>query len=604
MDETLERANIESPLATYVALLQQHRDGLAIQQKQDKYLVYGKVALGLLAVSILVWYVHELHGVGMLLVSVSAIMVLAVVHQKVLRQIHETEKVIAYYERALARLQGRWPGTAQGGERFLDPMHPYARDLDLFGRGSIFELLCTFRTRAGEETLASWLLEPAQINEIRARQTAAQELMPRTDFRERLFTAGDKARLGLRPDLLANWGEQQPLFRSRWLPLIAAVLAALWVASLSYGLLRSSYAPLLLISVINHLVNRRIMKGLDESVETVEAATKGLDLLVEILRILEQEKFNAPRLAQLQSTLQGSGLASSAVVRKLGRIVYYLEQRRNAIFSWFGLDGFLFYTAQCMFKAESWRSRYGPIIRSWLNTVGELEALAALSGYAFEHPDDSWPEFSDEYPLFEAESLAHPFLPETNAVRNDLKLGEGLQLVVLSGPNMSGKSTFVRGIGVNAVLAQCGAPVRAKRLRMSRLAVGASICVLDSLQGGVSRFYAEIKRLKMISDMAQGATPVLFLLDELLSGTNSHDRLEGTKLIVDALVQRGAFGLVTTHDLALARIPESMNGRARNYHFEDHFENGQLAFDFKLKTGVVQTSNALKLMQSIGLVSE
>jgi DNA mismatch repair ATPase MutS len=168
---------------------------------------------------------------------------------------------------------------------------------------------------------------------------------------------------------------------------------------------------------------------------------------------------------------------------------------------------------------------------------------------------------------------------------------------------MSGKSTFIRGIGVNAVLAQCGAPVRAERLRMSRLEIGASICVLDSLQGGVSRFYAEIKRLKLISDSAQGPIPVLFLLDELLSGTNSHDRFEGTRLVVDALVQRGAIGLVTTHDLALAQIPESMNGAARNFHFEDHLENGQLAFDFKLRTGVVQTSNALKLMQSIGLVT-
>jgi DNA mismatch repair ATPase MutS len=160
----------------------------------------------------------------------------------------------------------------------------------------------------------------------------------------------------------------------------------------------------------------------------------------------------------------------------------------------------------------------------------------------------------------------------------------------------------VRGIGVNAVLAQCGAPVRARRLRMSRLAVGASICVLDSLQGGISRFYAEIKRLKLIADMTKGEMPVLFLLDELLSGTNSHDRLEGTEMVVRALMERNAIGIVTTHDLALARIPESMNGRARNYHFEDRVEEGKLIFDFKLKDGVVQTSNALKLMESIGLL--
>jgi DNA mismatch repair ATPase MutS len=170
---------------------------------------------------------------------------------------------------------------------------------------------------------------------------------------------------------------------------------------------------------------------------------------------------------------------------------------------------------------------------------------------------------------------------------------------------MAGKSTFLRSIGLNAALAQAGAPVRAASLRLSPLTIGASICVLDSLQGGVSRFYAEIQRLKLLSDLADGPTPLLFLLDELLSGTNSHDRLEGTRYVVTALVRRGAMGLVTTHDLALTAIPEalesSMPGAGSNTHFEDSMENGRLHFDYRLKPGIVQTSNALKLMKSIGL---
>jgi DNA mismatch repair ATPase MutS len=277
------------------------------------------------------------------------------------------------------------------------------------------------------------------------------------------------------------------------------------------------------------------------------------------LKVLEQERFESPRLVRLQSALKTGGILPSAAVKKLDRIAHYLEQRRNKVVSL--LYGLVFLTAQLAIIAESWRKRFGPQIRGWLKIVGEMETLAAFSCYAYEHPNDSWPEVSSEYPLFEADSLAHPLQRETKAVRNYLKLGEGLQLIVLSGPNMSGKSTLVRGIGVNAVLSQCGAPVRARRLRMSRVAVGASICVLDSLQRGVSRFYAEIKRLKLISDLAQGPIPMLFLLDELLSGTNSHDRLAGTRMVVDVLAQRGAIGLVTTHDLALAQIPESMNTR-------------------------------------------
>jgi DNA mismatch repair ATPase MutS len=214
------------------------------------------------------------------------------------------------------------------------------------------------------------------------------------------------------------------------------------------------------------------------------------------------------------------------------------------------------------------------------------------------------PEFVEQRACFEATGLAHPLLPASTAVGNDLTLGSKMQLIVVSGPNMAGKSTFLRGVGINAVLAQCGAPVRATRLRLSPLAVGASICVLDSLQGGVSRFYAEIKRLKLLSDLAEGPAALLFLLDELLSGTNSHDRYDGTRYVVQALVRRGAMGLVTTHDLALTGIPETMDGVAQNCHFEDSIEDGRLKFDFRLRPGVVRTSNALKLMQAVGLEME
>ena len=601
MDRTLDHAKIESPLEIYRKLLQQNRDRLSLQQKWDRQLGYSKVALSLAAVYLLIRFVHQLHGIWPLLVAVAVFAVLAIIHESVLARIRESKSIAVHYERGVARLEDRWAGTGESGDRFKDDTHPYSRDLDLFGKGSIFELLCTFRTRAGEEALARWLLEPAAPDEIRARQNAAQELTARIELRERLFTAGDRVRLGLHPDSLAAWGEQVSSFGSRWLSLSTAALAILWAASLAYGFLRDSYTPVLLLSFVNLFVNSRISKGLDPLVEAVETATSDLDLLVAILKILEREQFESPRLVHLHSALQAGGVTPSAAVRKLDRIVHYLEQRRNLLVRLF--DGFVFFTAQCWFRAESWQKEFGAAIRGWLAVVGEVEVLAALSGYWFEHPDDAWPEFDNEGPCFDAEWFTHPLLPERKAVRNDLKLGDGLQLIVLSGPNMSGKSTFVRAIGVNVVLAQCGAPVRAKRLRMSRLAVGASICVLDSLQGGVSRFYAEIKRLKLISDSAQGQIPVLFLLDELLSGTNSHDRLEGTRLVVDALVRRGAIGLVTTHDLALTQIPESMNGAAQNFHFEDHLENGQLAFDFKLTSGVVQTSNALKLMQSIGLVS-
>ncbi|HUS04758.1 MAG TPA: hypothetical protein VMZ52_00565, partial [Bryobacteraceae bacterium] len=233
--------------------------------------------------------------------------------------------------------------------------------------------------------------------------------------------------------------------------------------------------------------------------------------------------------------------------------------------------------------------------------VGELEALCSLSGYSAEHPADPFPEFVTEGPLYAAERLAHPLLPVEGTVANDLRLDGSKRLLLVSGSNMSGKSTLLRSVGLNAVLAWAGAPVRAKSFRISPLSIGASMRVQDSLQDGKSRFYAEITRLRQIVDLAGSESPLLFLLDELLSGTNSHDRLIGAEALVRGLVEKGAIGLVTTHDLALAHIVESLGDHAANVHFEDHLENGRIAFDYRMRPGIVEKSNAIELMRSVGL---
>ena len=336
-----------------------------------------------------------------------------------------------------------------------------------------------------------------------------------------------------------------------------------------------------------------------KAVSAVESAARDLGLLAGVLARLEAEQFAAPRLAELRAALQSQGWPPSRWIARLNRLMEYLDSRRNMIVA--SIDLFVFWTLQCACAVEAWRRWTGPAVRRWLATVGEFEALSSLGGYAYEHPADVFPEFTDTSPCFEATGLAHPLLAARDAVRNDLCFGDDLRVLIISGPNMAGKSTLVRAVGINAVLAQCGAPVRARRLRLSPLAVGASICVLDSLQGGISRFYAEIRRLKQITDLTQGPLAVLFLLDEFLQGTNSHDRRLGAQAMVRRLVERGAIGLVTTHDLALAQIAEALGPRAANAHFEDRLEDGKLLFDYRLQPGVVETSNALNLMRSIGL---
>ena len=605
---------MESPEALYHRVLLENQARLALQQKLDTGLGYATMVVFLAGAIAAIPLLHSPGLQGLLLIPVVIFVPLAMGHDRVLRAIRERKRVIEFYERGIARLQDRWAGTGDTGDRFLDPAHPYARDLDIFGKGSLFEFLCTVRTRAGEQTLAQWLLHAAPPEEIRSRQAAITEMKDRLRFRERLFVAGESVRLGVRPDALASWAERERML-PRWLAPALAPLAMLWVGAVAYSqfyllqwLIAGGAIPAdslryaLLMSIVNLAVSVALRRRVSESAQAVEEAAEGLGLLAEVLQVLEQETFASARLRSLRASLDSGDIAPSAAVKRLKWIVYWLEGRRNLLVQMF--SPFIFYSAELTMAAERWQQRFGSAIRRWLSTVGEFEALSALACYAWEHPADVLPEFVEQRACFEATGLAHPLLPASTAVGNDLMLGSKMQLMVVSGPNMAGKSTFLRGVGINAVLAQCGAPVRATRLRLSPLAVGASICVLDSLQGGVSRFYAEIKRLKLLSDLAEEPAALLFLLDELLSGTNSRDRFDGTRFVVRALMRRGAIGMVTTHDLALTEIPQTIGELAQNYHFEDSIEEGELKFDFRLHPGIVRTSNALTLMQAVGLKLE
>jgi len=589
----------QTPAQVYTHRLAALTEIQSADQRREKRLGYAKLIVAALTLIAALAFLHYLKLLWYLALPALAFVALAILHENVLRQIRIRARAINFYHRGLARLEGRWAGTGETGDRFLDPVHPYARDLDLFGAGSLFELLCTARTRAGEETLAKWLLAPAPVDEVQQRSEAVRDLKGRTDFHEHLFCQADTVRLGTYPETLAAWGEQIPIFSGKGTRITTRILAALWLSSVAYWALSGHSDIVLALTFLNAAWAHRIVKRSEAAAASLERAADGLQLLAGILDIIEQEQFQAPRLIALQASLKHGSIVPSAAIRRLRSLVEHIQSRHSLFLRPF--DIVTFWSTQLVFAAESWQQKHGSQIRGWLQTVGEFEALTALAGYAYEHPADVFPEFAATGPLFEAEALAHPLLPIAKTVSNDFKLGDGLQLLILSGPNMAGKSTFIRSIGINAVLAQCGAPVRATRLRLSPLTVAASICILDSLSGGVSRFYAEIHRVKLISDLADGTTPVLFLLDELLSGTNSHDRLAGSAFIVRSLVARNAIGIVSTHDLALTGIPDEMGARAINCHFEDRFDDGKLIFDYKLKPGIVKTSNALELMRAIGL---
>jgi MutS domain V len=559
----------------------------------------SKLAIAILTLLVAGFLIHHLEGLLILIVPAAVFVVLVVLHERTLQGVRYRARAIRFYEDGLARLNDSWAGRGETGEGFLDPAHPYARDLDVFGPSSVFQYLSTARTRTGEEILAQWLLQAVPAGQIPAQQTAVRDLAERLGFRERIASAGESVRSGVHPDSLAAWGEAKPVLTSTGTRVLTSALAILWILSIAFWIRWDSAVPALLMSLLNFGYAHRIAARLGGAAGRIERAADDLRLLAAVLALIEDEQFSAPRLTALQHALKREGISPSRAIRKLARLADLIESRHSLFAR--PLDLVTFWSAQLVFLAERWQRRFGPELRAWIGTVGELEALASLSSLAFEHPDYAFPEFVEGGPRFDAECLAHPLLPMGKAVENDLCLDSERLLMILSGPNMAGKSTFIRAAGVNAVLAQCGAPVRARKLIMSPLRVAASICILDSLSGGVSRFYAEIRRVKMIADMAQGSVPVLFLLDELLSGTNSHDRLIGTEFVLRELVGHSAIGIVSTHDLALTRIPESMGSCAFNSHFEDQIEGEALIFDYKLKPGVVRTSNALKLMRAIGL---
>jgi len=532
-----------------------------------------------------------------LLAPVALFAVLVVAHDRALRRRDAAERSVRHYEDGIARLDGSFAGRGPTGERFRDPEHPYADDLDVFGRGSLFDLLCRARTAIGEETLARWLCEAAAPEEVRARQEAARELAPALDLRESLSLAGANVAPGLHPAALLRWADASPTA-----PSALVRLAPFGVALLSAGLLAATLAgvPLLIPWLAVLLVGAGIAAALRprvrRAVKETEAPARDLALLAELLEILEAATFQSPRLAALRARIAVDGKPASERIRQLRRLVELLDARRNQFFAPIG--AVLLFTTQVALAVDVWRARCGPHLRDWLDAVAELEALASLATHACEHPGDAWPELAHGSPRFEATALGHPLLPESSCVRNDVRLGDAPRVLLISGSNMSGKSTLLRSVGVAAALAQAGAPVRARSLRLSPLSIGASLRIFDSLQAGHSHFYAEIRRLRAVVDLTGGPRPVCFLLDEILHGTNSHDRRIGAEAVVRALVERGAIGLVTTHDLALAEMADA---RIANVHFEDQVIDGRMVFDYRMREGIVTRSNALELMRSVGL---
>lgn len=583
----------------YTRRLEHHRAAVAEWSRRDARIAWVRLAVFGVGVGIAWGARSGAASWWWLALPVGAFLWLVRWHDGVIREHDRAAASVEFYERAMHRLSDTWSGLGATGSRFLDPNHLYAADLDLFGEGSLFQLLSLARTRSGEETLATWLTTPAPPQEIRARQGAIDELATALDLRETLWNAGAHAATALHQHTLREWASA-PETLPRWLQWVSAALTVAIAATAAWAMTGGGTGPLITVLFATGLVLYRLLGDVVRVLHTAGGWSRELDALGNMLTALENHTFTAPRLRDLIAQLDKGGPAPSRVIRRLHRLSEMHDWQHNVVFAAIATP--LLYGVHLALAMERWRRAHGPHVGTWLDGLGQIEALNSLAAYRVEHPGDTFPVIEDgELPRLVGVGLGHPLLPSNRMVRNDVRLDDSQCLLVVSGSNMSGKSTWLRTVGVNVVLAQLGAPVRAASLTLTPLAIGATLRVQDSLQEGRSRFFAEISRVKDIADRSRSRPPVLFLLDELFHGTNSHDRLVGASGVLRALLDRGAIGLITTHDMALAGVADRLAPRAINVHFDDRFEDGEMRFDYTMKPGPVTSSNALALMRTVGL---
>jgi MutS domain V len=594
---------VAEPKSAYEKRLEKYLTVIA--EKDHAHLQVGYAKLAVIAAGLLLlWTVwsKQLFPAYWLLAPVAIYALLTIMHGRVLREKARANTAADFYRKGIARIEDRWAGGGQTGERFRDTHHVYAEDLDLFGPACLFELLSTARLPMGESRLANWLCEGAEVSAILERQKLIKELREKLDLREDLAVTGEDLKARLNPESLIDWAEGKSILPGRAWRVLACSLAIAAGAGIVYYLQTATLWPLLSVMAVEAIVLVWLRRKAHTVIEGVDCNAEGLLLFSEILERLEREPLASPRLREFAAELKGENEPASRAIRKFARIVYWIDASDGVLAKMAELP--FLYSVQVGMAAEAWRRRWGAKIRRWAELTGEMEALLSLATYSYEHPADPFPDFlAAEVGLgfFDGEELGHPLIAVEKSVRNSARLDAQTRVLLVSGSNMSGKSTLLRVVGINTVLAMAGAPIRGKRLQLTPLKIGTRIRSTDSLQEGRSSFYTEILHIRKVFEAADGAVPMLFLFDELLEGTNSKDRRIGAEGLIQGLLKRRAIGIVTTHDLALTEIAAAVGNVMRNMHLEDQVVDGKMRFDYKLREGVVEKSNALELMRLIGL---
>ena len=565
---------------------------------------YVKILLAI-TFSVIVYYMFTQWDTPIFKIATTILFIIQIgawIYQAKLGQrIAHSKGIIEINHRHLARLSGQWTEFPDLGNEFIDPEHPYGCDLDIVGRKSLFQFLNTTHTWHGRQAFAHDLLHATYSSDkIRERQEAIAELAQDNEFASELEYRFSK--IGNDPaahTLVQELKDDRPFIKNRIFRAILTYLPSLVTLFVGLSVFfrwEQFYVPSILLLISQTILWLLGLPVILRYIQSVDRLPFKLNAYVEVLTLVENRKFSSHELQQIQCNLTILDISATQAIKELVKITNWVSVRANPLVH-FILNVLFLWDYICAFRFEKWKAKYAPHCETWFVSLGILESLLSLATMKKVCSQTCFPAISDSRGV-EATELGHPLLSNASRVTNPLKLNDAI--VIISGSNMSGKTTYLRTVGINIVLARAGAPVCAKEMVCSDLQIITSMRITDDLNEGISTFYAELKRIKRILDSSESDQNTLFLIDEIFRGTNSVDRMSGAKTVITKLSKLNTLGMVTTHDLELCDLQQTVP-RIQNYSFSESYEDKKLCFDYKIRPGKSQTTNAKYLMELIGI---
>ncbi len=597
-------AEISNPESFYQHRIENLSETLKSLNKRKNWLGWLRLCIVLTGVVVLYIIWPLTLWASLVIIFITVVLFLFVLNKDLSNRdsISHHERLIEFNKQEVLHLQHQFSHQPDGHEYFSEE-DTYAGDLDIFGRSSLYQYINRTCSQQGNKLLANWLMNAGKEAEILSRQKAVQELSRQTEWRQELQAHSSTSVISFAgQEAIQSWLKEMNSFgRSTYWQIIRYLVPALAISVLMSYLFDLINTPqflilLLVFSIIASYISRKV----NPFYRKLSKITAETNTLFNIITCIEKSSFQDPLLSALKQQFQTETKKASKQVKELNGILNRFDYRLNPIV-FIPLNIFLLWDLQQILQLEKWKQQNNQDVSHWFDAMANFEVLSSMGTLAFNHPDWCFPILNTTQPEFTATHLRHPLIKPSISVANDFSTKGSGKINIITGSNMAGKSTFLRSVGVNMILATMGAPVCAKEMKVSPLKVMTSMRIKDNLEESTSTFYAELKKLKTIIDAVNSNQPVFILLDEILRGTNSLDRHTGSKALIRQLLNHNATGIVATHDLELAGMSQEFPEGIHNYYFDAALDGEELYFDYRLKPGVCQNLNASILMKKIGI---